>query len=124
MKKIKTHRDKLINLYETNKAMLKQIENLVFNEDCPGKIKYDVLKPIQSKLQWFNNALEIKLADHIDLKGYRSAYNETIILSEIMRNIMLLSSDQQEQLTRIVRGVQQGKIINLEVVEEQEEEIF
>ena len=115
--------EQLVILHSDTNDMLKRIESISYNQECPSEIKHRVLLPIRSKLEWFKNAMEAKLNDHIDPKRYKDTYNEAIELAAVNRMFGTMNANQQHFSVRLMRWILEGKLLNVEIAD-LEEEIF
>lgn len=114
----------LTNLYEDIRKIEKTIDRISYHPECPPVIRYEVLKPFKAKLSWFRNALEAKLGDQINVKGYKQSYNENLINGKIARMLSYMTPDQQLFTANLISGILEGKVIKVAISEEADEEVF
>lgn len=115
---------RLAGLYHDIRKIEKTLDRISQHTECPPGIKYEVLKPIKSKLLWFRNAMEAKLADRIDLKAYGKSQREDVLNEKIMRMVSYMTPDQRQLTSNIISGMLEGKVLNLTVTEGPEEDVF
>lgn len=121
--KPKTYIDEIVLLHNNSCSMLKRIEGLNDDGECPEDVKKDILLPIRSKIEWLRNTIENKFSGRIDVRRYQSQYNNRLLLNEIMQSVSMLTVEQKKDIKLLIDSVMEGKILEIKVAE-QEELIF
>lgn len=115
--KPKTYIDEIVLLHSNSCSMLKRIEGLTDDGECPEDVKRDILKPIRSKIEWLRNTIENKFSGRIDVRRYQSQYNNRLLLNEIMQSASMLTVEQKKDIKMLIDSVMEGKILEIKVAE-------
>jgi hypothetical protein len=110
--------DELSHLYHDTRHILKKVDRLSYRTDCPEDVKYNVLRPIKSKLLWFKSAIASRIGD-VNAKAYRENYNEAVTLNRIQRVFSRMTPNEQEFAANVIGWIADGKVLKVEIAEEE-----